>query len=60
MKFTYSWLKEHLDTTASPQEIAEKVTALGLELYSFCDCMKLSNLASVKRNQRLESARNLE
>ena len=37
MKFTYSWLKEHLDTNASPQEIAEKVTSLGLELESMED-----------------------
>lgn len=32
MKFTLSWLKEHLDTTASAQEIGEKLTSLGLEL----------------------------
>ncbi len=37
MKFTYSWLKQHLDTTATPPEIAEKVTALGLELESMED-----------------------
>jgi hypothetical protein len=27
--------------------------------YSFCDCMKRSNVASVKRNHRFWSARNL-
>ena len=32
MKFTLSWLKEHLDTDASAQEIAEKLTAIGLEV----------------------------
>lgn len=32
MKFTYSWLKEHLDTTASVQEIASTLTAIGLEV----------------------------
>lgn len=32
MKFTLSWLKKHLDTNASLDEIAEKLTALGLEL----------------------------
>jgi phenylalanyl-tRNA synthetase beta chain len=32
MKFTLSWLKEHLETTASVQEIADKLTAIGLEL----------------------------
>lgn len=32
MKFTLSWLKDHLDTTASLDEITEKLTSLGLEL----------------------------
>ena len=32
MKFTLSWLKEHLDTTASAVEIADKLTAIGLEV----------------------------
>ena len=32
MKFTMSWLKEHLDTTASVEEIAETLTDLGLEV----------------------------
>ncbi|MEO1046511.1 MAG: phenylalanine--tRNA ligase subunit beta [Pseudomonadota bacterium] len=32
MKFTLSWLKEHLDTEASLEEITEKLTAIGLEL----------------------------
>ncbi len=32
MKFTFSWLKEHLDTTASVDEIAEALTDLGLEV----------------------------
>jgi phenylalanyl-tRNA synthetase beta chain len=37
MKFTLSWLKTHLFTTASAAEIAEKLTALGLELESLDD-----------------------
>ena len=37
MKFTYTWLLEHLETTATPQVIAEKLTDLGLELESFVD-----------------------
>ena len=37
MKFTLSWLKRHLDTTATAQELAEKLTALGLELESLED-----------------------
>ena len=32
MKFTLSWLKEHLDTTATVSEIAEALTDLGLEV----------------------------
>ncbi len=32
MKFTLSWLKEHLDTTASLAEIRERLTMLGLEV----------------------------
>ena len=32
MKFTLSWLKEHLDTAASAEEIAEALTNVGLEL----------------------------
>lgn len=32
MKFSISWLKEHLDTTASVDEIAETLTKIGLEV----------------------------
>ena len=32
MKFTLSWLKEHLDTEASVDEIAETLTKIGLEV----------------------------
>ena len=32
MKFTLSWLKEHLDTQASVDEIAETLTKIGLEV----------------------------
>jgi phenylalanyl-tRNA synthetase beta chain len=32
MKFTLSWLKDHLDTTASAEEIADKLTNIGLEV----------------------------
>ena len=37
MKFTLSWLKEHLDTDASAAAIAEKLTAIGLEVESVTD-----------------------
>jgi phenylalanyl-tRNA synthetase beta chain len=32
MKFSLSWLKEHLDTDASAEAIAERLTAIGLEV----------------------------
>jgi phenylalanyl-tRNA synthetase beta chain len=32
MKFTLSWLKDHLDTTATVDEIADTLTDLGLEV----------------------------
>ncbi|MCW5720925.1 MAG: phenylalanine--tRNA ligase subunit beta [Devosia sp.] len=34
MKFTLDWLKEHLDTTASAEEIGKALTMIGLELES--------------------------
>jgi phenylalanyl-tRNA synthetase beta chain len=37
MKFTLSWLKTHLETDATIAEIAERLTALGLELESLED-----------------------
>ncbi len=37
MKFTLSWLKEYLDTDASPEVIAEKLIAIGLEVESVED-----------------------
>ena len=35
MKFTISWLKEHLDTKFKDNEIIEKLTDIGLEVESF-------------------------
>ncbi len=37
MKFTISWLKEHLDTNASVEEICKTLTEIGLEVESVCD-----------------------
>ncbi|WP_304617403.1 phenylalanine--tRNA ligase subunit beta [Paracoccus sp. (in: a-proteobacteria)] len=37
MKFTLSWLNEHLDTTATLAEIAEALTDLGLEVEEIVD-----------------------
>ena len=40
MKFTLSWLKEHLDTTADAQTIADALTRIGLEIESLDDKAK--------------------
>ena len=40
MKFTLSWLKEHLDTRASADEIAETLTRIGLEVEDVFDPAK--------------------
>jgi len=41
MKFTLSWLKEHLDTDASLDEIVTKLTMIGLEVESVDDKAKM-------------------
>lgn len=41
MKFTLSWLKRHLDTNASLDEICAKLTAIGLEVEGVEDKAKL-------------------
>ena len=41
MKFTVSWLKRHLDTNASLDEICAKLTAIGLEVEGVEDKAKL-------------------
>ena len=40
MKFTLDWLKDHLETTASADEIATTLTMLGLEVESVEDTAK--------------------
>jgi phenylalanyl-tRNA synthetase beta chain len=37
MKIALSWLKEHLDTDASADQIAERLTSIGLEVESVTD-----------------------
>jgi len=46
MKFTLNWLKKYLETDASLQEIADKLTAIGLEVEEISD--KSAELASFK------------
>ncbi len=40
MKFTLSWLKEHLDTDESVENLAEKLTMIGLEVENLEDQAK--------------------
>ena len=37
MKFTYAWLKEHLDTKARVEKIADTLTRIGLEVEELFD-----------------------
>ncbi|WP_375688810.1 phenylalanine--tRNA ligase subunit beta [Pseudooceanicola sp. LIPI14-2-Ac024] len=49
MKFTLSWLKDHLDTTASVDEIVETLTDIGLEVEGVEDpAAKLKGFKLVK------------
>jgi phenylalanyl-tRNA synthetase beta chain len=41
VKFTLSWLKEHLDTDESVEKLADKLTMIGLEVESIEDKAKL-------------------
>ena len=40
MKFTLSWLKEHIKITNNPSEIAKTLTDLGLEVENFQSSIK--------------------
>lgn len=41
MKFSLSWLKEHLDTDESLETLADKLTMIGLEVEHIADTAKL-------------------
>lgn len=58
MKFTLSWLKDHLETTASLSEITDKLTAIGLELESVED--KAESLKAFTVAKILEATRHPE
>ena len=49
MKFTLSWLKDHLETKASVDEIATKLSAIGLEVESVDDPAKALGAFTVAR-----------
>ena len=41
MKFTMTWLKEHLDTKISNEDIVNKLTSIGLEVEEISDTSKV-------------------
>jgi phenylalanyl-tRNA synthetase beta chain len=49
MKFTLSWLKEHLDTDEPLEKLADKLTMIGLEVESIEDKAKLLAPFSIAR-----------
>ncbi|OPB30446.1 phenylalanine--tRNA ligase subunit beta [Bartonella sp. WD12.1] len=48
MKFTLSWLKDHLETDASLDEICDKLTAIGLEVDHVEDYASLAGFVNAK------------
>ncbi|WP_336293698.1 phenylalanine--tRNA ligase subunit beta [Bartonella sp. CB169] len=48
MKFTFSWLKDHLETDASLDEICSKLTAIGLEVDHVDDRSSLKGFVIAK------------
>ncbi len=49
MKFTLSWLKDHLDTTASLDDISKTLTAIGLEVESITDASESLKVFTVAK-----------
>jgi phenylalanyl-tRNA synthetase beta chain len=49
MKFTLSWLKDHLDTDASVDTIAETLTRVGLEVEDIADKAKALSAFTIAR-----------
>ncbi|GGA57553.1 phenylalanine--tRNA ligase beta subunit [Nitratireductor aestuarii] len=62
MKFTLSWLKDHLDTEASLDEIVETLTMIGLEVESVDDksVLKPFTIAKVLNAQKHPDADKLQ
>lgn len=48
MKFTLSWLLEHLETNASLEEITDKLTHIGLEVEDVIDNAKLAGFIAAE------------
>jgi phenylalanyl-tRNA synthetase beta chain len=49
MKFTLAWLKDHLDTTASLDEIANRLSGIGLEVEGIVDVSAALNAFTIAR-----------
>ncbi len=49
MKFTFSWLKDHLDTDKSVDDIATTLSAIGLEVESIEDPAKALGAFKIAR-----------
>jgi len=63
MKFTLSWLKEHLDTEATVEEIAETLTRIGLEIEEVFDpatALKAFRVAEVVKADKHPDADKLQ
>ncbi len=60
MKFTYNWLKEHLETSASVSQIVECLNAIGLEVEDVKDPQQIykdftvAQIVKVKRHENAD------
>ncbi len=57
MKFTLSWLKDHLETDASLDEIVERLTMIGLEVEDVDDKAALKPFVIAKVLTRGKASR---
>jgi phenylalanyl-tRNA synthetase beta chain len=63
MKFTLSWLKDHLDTTASLEEITSKLTMIGLEVedvYNPAEALSIFRVAKILEAEKHPDADKLK
>lgn len=63
MKFTLSWLRDHLETSASAREIADRLSSIGLEVESVDDPgekLKAFTIAKVLEAKRHPNADRLQ
>ena len=63
MKFTLSWLKDHLDTSASLKQICDTLTMIGLEVESVADraeALKTFTVAKILQAEKHPQADKLQ